>query len=69
MVRHHDTGSTPYRRMLGSRAMSASQEVVLEKLYLSLNPLQLSRQVDNETEKLLRQAWRQGDSLTWAPSW
>ena len=68
VVRHHDAGATPYQRMLCSGAMSASQEVVLEKLYLSLNPLQLSRQIDQETDKLLRLAWRQGDSLTWAPT-
>ena len=54
---------------LDSGVMSASQEVVLEKLYLSLNPLQLSRQIENETEKLLRLAWRQDDSLTRALSW
>ena len=69
VIRHHDQGSTPYQRMLRSGALSGAREVVLEKLYLSLNPLQLSRQIDHETEKLLRLAWRQGDPLTWSPSW
>ena len=68
VVRRHDNGATPYQRMLDSGAMSASQEVVLEKLYLSLNPLQLSRQIDRETDRLVRLAWRQGDPLTWAPT-
>ena len=68
VVRHHDTGSTPYQRMLCSGAMSASQEVVLEKLYMSLNPLQLSRLIDHETNRLMQLAWRQCDSLTWSPS-
>ena len=48
VVRRHDNGATPYQRMLDRGAMSASQEVVLEKLYLSLNPLQLSRQIDGK---------------------
>ena len=68
VVRHHDEGSTPYQRMLSSGVMSGAQEVVLEKLYLSLNPLRLSRQIGEETDKLLRLAWRQGDPLTWSPS-
>ena len=69
VIRHHDQGSTPYQRMLSSGALSGAREMVLEKLYLSLNPLQLSRQIEHETEKLLRLAWRQGDPLTWSPSW
>ena len=68
VIRHHDQGSTPHQRMLSSGALSGAREVVLEKLYLSLNPLQLSRRIEHETEKLLRLVWRQGDPLTWSPS-
>ena len=67
-IRRHDEGATPYQRMLSSGAVSGARRMVLEKLYRSLNPLRLSRQIDEETAKLLRLAWRQGDPLTWSPS-
>ena len=68
MIRHHDEGSTPYQRMLSSGTVSPTRQMLLEKMYLSLNPLWLSRQIDAETDKLLGLAWRQGDPLTWSPS-
>lgn len=52
VVRRHDEGMTPYRRMLGSGALVGARRVVLEKLYASLNPLWLSRQIDSEIDKL-----------------
>ena len=67
VVRRHDGGTTPYQRMLQSGVLVGARRAVLEKLYLSLNPLWLSRQIDAETEKLLGLAWRQGDSLSWHP--
>ena len=65
VVRRHDEAMTPYQRMLDSGALVGARRVVLEKLYLSLNPLWLSRQVDAEIEKLEKLAWRRGDPLTW----
>ena len=59
--RRHDGGTTPYQRMLESGALVGARRAVLERLYLSLNPLWLSRQIDPETEKLPGLAWRQGD--------
>ena len=67
IVRHHDEGATPYQRMLRSGVLVGARRAVVERLYLSLNPLLLSRQVEAETEKLLRLAWRQGDPLSWSP--
>ena len=67
VVRRHDGGTTPYQRMLQSGVLVGARRAVLEKLYLSLNPLWLSRQTDAETDKLLGLAWRQGDPLSWHP--
>ena len=50
-----------YKRMLQSGALTGARKAVLEKLYLSLNPLRLSRQIEAETEELLRLAWRRGE--------
>ena len=60
VVRYHDEATTPYQRMLQSGALTGARKAVLEKLYLSLNPLRLSRQIEAETEELLRLAWRRG---------
>ena len=68
VVRYHDEGMTPYQRMLQSGSLAGAREMVLEKLYLALNPLSLSRQIDAETEKLVGMAWRQGDPLSWSPA-
>ena len=68
VVRYHDQGTTPYQRMLQSGLLTGARKAVLNKLYLSLNPLWLSRQIEAETEKLLRLAWRQGDPLSWSLS-
>ena len=65
--RWYDQARTPYQRMLASGALGPAQAVVLEKLYRALNPLQLSRQVEAEAERLMQLAWRPGEPLTWAP--
>ena len=56
---------TPYQRMLRSGALVGARRAVLEKMYRSLNPLWLSRRIDEEVEKLQKLAWRRGDPLTW----
>lgn len=65
VIRHHDEALTPYQRMLTSGAVSRTRQMLLDKLYLSLNPLWLSRQIDAETDKLLGLAWRHGEPLSW----
>ncbi len=67
IMRHHDEGATPYQRMLRSGVLVGARQAVMERLYLSLNPLLLSRQIEAETEKLLRLAWRQREPLSWSP--
>ena len=67
IMRHHDEGATPYQRMLRSGVLVGARQAVMERLYLSLNPLVLSRQIEAETEKLLHLAWRQGEPLSWSP--
>jgi hypothetical protein len=65
-IRFYDEAMTPYQRMLNSGVLSPGAQVVLEKLYRSLNPLQLSREIDLETRKLLRLASRPGEPLSWS---
>ena len=64
MVRRHDVGMTPYGQMLQSGTLVGARRTVAENLYLSLNPLWLSRQIDAETDKLLGLAWRRGQPLS-----
>ena len=68
LIRFHDEAMTPYQRMLNSEMLTPAWQAVLNKLYLSLNPLQLSRQIDAETQMLLRLAWRPGQPLSWSPN-
>ena len=65
-IRFYDEAMTPYQRMLNSGMLSPATQVVLERLYRSLNPLQLSREIDLETRKLLRLASRPGEPLSWS---
>lgn len=64
--RLYDEAKTPYQRMVESGKLSGAREAVLEKLYLSLNPLHLSRELDRETRKLLLMAAGPGDRLSWS---
>ena len=68
VVRCHDEGMTPYQRMVESGLLVGARRATHERLYRSLNPLWLSRQIEVEADKLLRLAWRRGDPLTWSPS-
>ncbi len=65
VVRRHDEAMTPYQRMLDSGALVGARRLVLERLYASLNPLWVSRRIDEEIESLQKLAWRRGDPLTW----
>ena len=68
VVRYHDEGMTPYQRMIDSGLLLGARRATHERLYRSLNPLWLNRQLEAEIEQLLRLAWRRGDPLTWSPS-
>ena len=65
VVRRHDGGTTPYQRMVQSGALVGARRRIMERLYMSLNPLSLSRQIEAEIDKLEGLAWRQGDPLSW----
>ena len=65
--RRHDSGQTPYQRMVASGLLTGGRKAAQERLYRSLNPLWLSRRIEAETEALLRLAWRTGEPLNWSP--
>ena len=50
--------------MVRSGALNPARQAVLEMVYNSLNPLQLSREIHRETATLLRLAERTGRELT-----
>ena len=65
MVRRHDMGMTPYEGMIESGPLVGARRTILEMLYLSPNPLWLSRQIDAESDKLLGLAWPRCQPLSW----
>lgn len=64
-TRIYDEAATPYQRMLASGALTPARKVVLEKLYRSINPLQLNREIDREASSLHRMAVHPGDPAPW----
>jgi len=50
--RKHDKAKTPYQRLLASGMISDEEREKLERLYSSLNPAELKRQIDNKLERL-----------------
>ena len=50
----YDRARTPYQRLLALAVLDDERCQELERLYQSLNPLQLHRQIDQELEKLWR---------------
>ncbi len=63
-VRIYDEAATPFQRMVRSGALRPARQAVLEMIYNSLNPLQLSREIHRETAALLKLAERTGMGLT-----
>jgi len=52
--KQYDRARTPYHRLLALAILGDERCRELERLYQSLNPLQLHRQIDQELEKLWR---------------
>jgi len=50
--RKYDVPSTPYQRLMESDQISEESEEELHRIYLSLNPAELKRQIDAKLEKL-----------------
>ena len=50
--RRYDTAKTPYQRVMESKEVSENKKQELKKLYLSLNPAQLKRDIDGKLDAL-----------------
>jgi len=50
--RKYDTPKTPYQRLIESEKISKEEKKKLQELYLSLNPAELKRKIDERTHKL-----------------
>ena len=60
----YDIARTPYQRLLDSNAITAKQKNELTKTYLSLNPIELKRKIDQKIEKIKRMAKLQNKCLS-----
>jgi hypothetical protein len=52
VTKHYDRPQTPYQRLLAAGVLDESAQRRLEELYVSLNPLQLWRWIEEEVDKL-----------------
>ena len=50
--RRYDRAKTPYRRVMESKEVSENKKQELKKIYLSLNPAQLKRDIDGKLDAL-----------------
>ena len=57
VVKRYDEPKTPYQRLLAAGVLSEPGRVALEKRFLTLNPAQLQRRID----QLLRQLWESAE--------
>jgi hypothetical protein len=48
----YDIAQTPYERLCASKILDPAKEAALEKLYQTLNPVQLRKRIDQALEKL-----------------
>lgn len=55
----YDVARTPYERLCAAKVLDPSSEAALEKLYQSLNPAKLRRDIDQTLEKLWTLAERE----------
>jgi hypothetical protein len=52
--RKYDIPKTPYQRLMGSEQISEEAREELERIYLSLNPAELKREIDAKLEELYK---------------
>ena len=64
VVKRYDDPRTPYQRLLASGTLSEVSRAQLERQYLATNPAELQRRID----RLLRQLWRLGETMTNVPA-
>ena len=63
----YDTAKTPYQRLMESDQISEEQKAKLRELYLSLNPVQLKK-IINEKVKKIRQSGNGDSKITNVPT-
>jgi len=63
----YDTAKTPYQRLMESGQISEEQKTKLKKLYLSLNPVQLKKSID-EKVKIIRKLGGQHSNIINVPT-
>lgn len=63
----YDTAKTPYQRIMESGQISEQQKTKLRELYLSLNPVQLKRAID-EKVKIIRKSGSQHSKIINVPA-
>ncbi len=56
VIKKYDTAMTPYQRVLDSSFVAETDKKALKKLYRSLNPAALKRQITKMQDRLLRAA-------------
>lgn len=61
VVKRFDVARTPYRRLLESGVLGEEKRGELDRLYVSLNPMKLKREIDEALDGLWRLAERPGD--------
>ncbi len=52
--RKYDTSKTPYQRIMESERIQEKTKEKLTKLYLSLNPAELTRRIDEKIHRLFK---------------
>jgi len=52
--RKYDTAKTPYQRVVESKYIPQNKKQELRKIYLSLNPAQLKRDIDRKLDMLYK---------------
>ena len=55
----YDVAQTPYERLCASKVLEPAKEAALEKLFQTLNPVQLRKQIDQALERLWKLAERE----------
>lgn len=57
VCKHYDVARTPYERLCALEVLEPVQRQAMERLYQSLNPVRLRKQIDEALEKL----WKLGE--------
>ncbi len=59
VCKHYDVAQTPYERLRGLGVLEADQKTTMDRLYESLNPVQLRREIDEALDKLWKLSERE----------